>query len=127
MTDIQRWAADNGELVKFEDANGILTWRTVVVTYADAVRWRDEAVNLAYGEGVKDGEAGKDKAVAAAEQRGYENGQVIHRYRLENYTDGIKAARDAVISLRSGSWGTDYDGVQIDMADALAAIDEVKA
>ena len=70
-------------------------------------------------------------AVAEAEQRGYENGQVIHRYRLENYTDGIKTARDAVVEVSQHDH-PDIDPLEVstpfDYAKAIceAAIDGVK-
>jgi hypothetical protein len=71
-----------------------------------------------------------EAAVAAAEQRGksslYPSYELAHQAGIDvGVRRGLKAAREAVISLRSGSWGTDYDGVQIDMADALAAIDGI--
>lgn len=96
MSDIQRFVADNGELVKFEDANGILTWRTVVVTYAD---------HLA--------------AVAAAEQRVLSDVDAEAMRQNVAFRKGVKAAREAV-ARQKVKWSIDYD-TAID--DALAAID----
>jgi len=59
-------------------------------------------------------------AVAAAEQRGYVRG--VAQVENERFTDGVKAARDAVEAIPTSA----FDIGIVSKDDALAAIDALK-